>query len=98
MPVDAVHPLVPAALEDKDLSESLLDAAGLPAPLLSVAHGVEGQLEWRKHGDRPNSDPRAFPGGSASRLAYRAGWGCYPSGGLGLVLLIVLILLLMGRI
>ncbi len=34
----------------------------------------------------------------ASRLAYRAGWGCYPSGGLGLVLLIVLILLFMGRI
>jgi hypothetical protein len=41
---------------------------------------------------------RAFPGGSASHLAYRAGWGYYPSGGLGLVLLIVLILLLMGRI
>jgi len=31
-------------------------------------------------------------------ILYRAGWGCYPSGGLGLVLLIVLILLLMGRI
>lgn len=29
---------------------------------------------------------------------YSRGWGYYPSGGLGLVLLIVLILALMGRI
>jgi len=29
---------------------------------------------------------------------YSSGWGYYPSGGLGLVLLIVLILWLMGRI
>lgn len=29
---------------------------------------------------------------------YSRGWGYYPSGGLGLVLLILLILLLMGRI
>jgi hypothetical protein len=29
---------------------------------------------------------------------YSAGWGYYPSGGLGLVLLIVLILVLMDRI
>ncbi len=29
---------------------------------------------------------------------YSAGWGYYPSGGLGLVLLIVLILVLLGRI
>lgn len=29
---------------------------------------------------------------------YSAGWGYYPSGGLGLVLIILLILLLMGRI
>jgi hypothetical protein len=29
---------------------------------------------------------------------YSAGWGYYPSGGLGLVLLIVIILILMGRI
>ena len=29
---------------------------------------------------------------------YSRGWGYYPSGGLGLVLLIVVILLLMGRI
>ena len=28
---------------------------------------------------------------------YSSGWGYYPSGGLGLVLLIVLILLLTGR-
>ena len=28
---------------------------------------------------------------------YSAGWGYYPSGGLGLVVLIVVILLLMGR-
>jgi Protein of unknown function (DUF3309) len=29
---------------------------------------------------------------------YSAGWGYYPSGGLGLVLIIVLILALMGRV
>ena len=29
---------------------------------------------------------------------YSAGWGYYPSGGLGLVLVILVILLLMGRI
>jgi Protein of unknown function (DUF3309) len=29
---------------------------------------------------------------------YSTGWGYYPSGGLGLVLLVVIILLLMGRI
>ena len=29
---------------------------------------------------------------------YSAGWGYYPSGGLGLVLLIVVVLLVMGRI
>jgi len=29
---------------------------------------------------------------------YSAGWGYYPTGGLGLVLLIVLILALLGRI
>ncbi len=29
---------------------------------------------------------------------YSSGWGNYPSGGLGLILIILLILLLMGRI
>ncbi len=29
---------------------------------------------------------------------YSAGWGYYPSGGLGLLVLIVVVLLLMGRI
>jgi hypothetical protein len=29
---------------------------------------------------------------------YSAGWGYYPSGGLGLILLIVLILLIAGRL
>lgn len=29
---------------------------------------------------------------------YSAGWGYYPSGGLGLILIIVLILALMGRV
>jgi hypothetical protein len=28
---------------------------------------------------------------------YSSGWGYYPSGGLGLILLIVIVLLLMGR-
>jgi Protein of unknown function (DUF3309) len=29
---------------------------------------------------------------------YSSGWGYYPSGGLGLILIILLVLLLMGRI
>ena len=36
--------------------------------------------------------------GSFPMWPYSAGWGYYPSGGLGLVLIIVLILALMGRI
>src|SRR5436309_16063613 len=36
--------------------------------------------------------------GALPSWPYSTGWGYYPSGGLGLILLIVLILLLMGRI
>jgi Protein of unknown function (DUF3309) len=36
--------------------------------------------------------------GSLPTWGYSSGWGYYPSGGLGLVLLIVVILLLTGRI
>jgi hypothetical protein len=36
--------------------------------------------------------------GSLPTWGYSRGWGYYPSGGLGLVLLIIVILLLMGRI
>jgi hypothetical protein len=36
--------------------------------------------------------------GAVPRWPYSTGWGYYPSGGLGLVLLIVIILALMGRI
>jgi hypothetical protein len=36
--------------------------------------------------------------GSTPSWPYSRGWGYYPSGGLGLVLLIVVILLLTGRI
>jgi Protein of unknown function (DUF3309) len=36
--------------------------------------------------------------GSAPAWPYSRGWGYYPSGGLGLVLIILLILLLMGRL
>jgi hypothetical protein len=36
--------------------------------------------------------------GSLPTWGYSSGWGYYPSGGLGLVLLIVVILLLMGRL
>ena len=30
--------------------------------------------------------------------AYNAGWGYYPMGGIGLVLIVILVLVLMGRI
>jgi hypothetical protein len=36
--------------------------------------------------------------GSLPTWGYSTGWGYYPSGGLGLVLIVVVILLLMGRI
>jgi Protein of unknown function (DUF3309) len=36
--------------------------------------------------------------GALPTWPYSAGWGYFPSGGLGLVLLIVVVLLLMGRI
>ena len=36
--------------------------------------------------------------GALPTWPYSRGWGYYPSGGLGLVLLILLILVLMGRI
>lgn len=35
--------------------------------------------------------------GAAPTWPYSRGWGYYPSGGLGLIVLILLILLLMGR-
>jgi len=36
--------------------------------------------------------------GSVPAWPYSRGWGYYPSGGLGLIIVILLILLLMGRI
>ena len=36
--------------------------------------------------------------GSAPAWPYSRGWGYYPSGGLGLIVLILLVLLLAGRI
>jgi Protein of unknown function (DUF3309) len=36
--------------------------------------------------------------GALPNWGYSGGWGYYPSGGLGLVLVIVVILLVMGRI
>jgi hypothetical protein len=36
--------------------------------------------------------------GALPTWPYSAGWGYYPSGGLGLIVLVLIILLLMGRI
>jgi hypothetical protein len=36
--------------------------------------------------------------GALPTWPYSSGWGVYPSGGIGLILVIVLILVLMGRI
>jgi hypothetical protein len=36
--------------------------------------------------------------GALPTWPYSSGWGYYPSGGLGVVLLVVLVLLVMGRI
>jgi hypothetical protein len=36
--------------------------------------------------------------GALPSWPYSSGWGYYPSGGLGLILLVLLLLLLLGRI
>lgn len=36
--------------------------------------------------------------GALPRWPYSSGWGYYPSGGLGLVIAVLLVLLLLGRI
>jgi hypothetical protein len=36
--------------------------------------------------------------GALPTWPYSAGWGYYPSGGLGLVLVVLIVLLLMGRL
>ncbi len=36
--------------------------------------------------------------GALPTWPYSGGWGYYPSGGLGLVLLVIIVLLVMGRI
>jgi uncharacterized protein DUF3309 len=36
--------------------------------------------------------------GALPAWPYSAGWGYYPSGGLGMVLLVLIILILMGRV
>lgn len=36
--------------------------------------------------------------GALPTWPYSTGWGYYPSGGLGLVLIVVLVLVLMGRV
>ncbi|CAH1667677.1 conserved hypothetical protein [Chelatococcus asaccharovorans] len=36
--------------------------------------------------------------GALPTWPYSSGWGYYPSGGLGLILIVLLILLLMGRL
>jgi hypothetical protein len=36
--------------------------------------------------------------GSFPRWGYSRGWGYYPSGGLGVVLLVLVVLLMLGRI
>jgi Protein of unknown function (DUF3309) len=36
--------------------------------------------------------------GALPTWPYSSGWGYYPSGGIGLVLVVILVLLLMGRI
>jgi hypothetical protein len=36
--------------------------------------------------------------GALPRWSYSGGWGYYPSGGIGIVLIVLLILLLSGRI
>ena len=36
--------------------------------------------------------------GALPRWPYSSGWGYYPSGGIGLILVVVVVLLLVGRI
>lgn len=36
--------------------------------------------------------------GAAPRWGYSRGWGYYPSGGLGLIVVVIIVLMLLGRI
>lgn len=61
----------------------------------------QGRVDRQGVNRGANTAPRQSDRSAARRvadLAYSAGWGYYPSGGLGLVLLIVIVLLSAGRI
>ena len=72
-------------------------ANGGPAVRLKTDHPTRNE-DRDNVGHDPDrySDPAAI--GALPRWGYSSGWGYYPTGGLGLVLIIVIILLLMGRI
>lgn len=48
--------------------------------------------------DHTIGDPIVDGFGALTAWPYSRGWGYYPSGGLGLVVVILLVLLLLGRI
>jgi hypothetical protein len=50
------------------------------------------------HGNTITDHFDIITGRCVADMAYSSGWGYYPSGGLGLVLVVIIVLLLMGRI
>jgi len=50
------------------------------------------------HGNNITDHPDTFARRRVTDMAYSSGWGYHPSGGLGLVLVVIIVLLLMGRI
>jgi hypothetical protein len=61
------------------------------------------KAETRKgDGDEHRNDPADHPDTPVARrfadLAAQQGWGYYPSGGIGLILIIIIVLLLLGRL
>ena len=69
-------------------------------PLIMVTERLTGKilLKEQNHGDHSSCPVHSSAGRGSAFLALHAGWGYYPSGGLGLIAVVILVLLLLGRL
>lgn len=87
---------------------SLAVVLAIPTPAAGLSNSEQPFLDSQirllvntqggEHGNDTYRDFGLLLVGTLPSWPYSSGWGYYPSGGLGLVLLIVLILALLGRI
>ena len=66
--------------------------------MLKEMRGAFQTKKKKSHGNHTDCHPGPDIGRRSSHLALQQNWGYYPSGGPGLILLIPIILLLLGRI